>query len=90
MVIGLVIHGLWYGLGNWWMSVSPSTNSGVAIAERAKGDSCDNVDKNILGEEFLSKKEVCLDLERRGLLRLLCLGEPEQIGFTFDWYRHSL
>jgi serine/threonine protein kinase len=70
--------------------VSPSNNSEVAIAERAKGDSCDDVDKNLLGEEFLSKKEVCLDLEKRGLLRLLCSGEPEQIGFTFDWYRHSL
>ncbi|OKP09485.1 hypothetical protein PENSUB_5163 [Penicillium subrubescens] len=89
VVMGRVIHGLWYGLGNSWTSVLRSTNGEVTITERAKDDNSDDVDKN-LGEEFLYKKGVCIDLERRGLLRLLCSGEPEQIGFTFDWYRHSL
>lgn len=41
-------------------------------------------------EEFLWQKEFCQDLERRRLLDLLSSGEPEQIGFTFDWYRHSI
>lgn len=49
-----------------------------------------DVDQACLGEEFLSKRKFCEDLEKRGLLHALSLGEPEQIGFTFDWYRHSL
>lgn len=41
-------------------------------------------------EGFPSKKEFCQDLEKRGLLDLLCACEPEDIGFIFSWYRHSL
>jgi hypothetical protein len=80
-------------LRDWWTLASQSTTSEVTIAERANGDSCDDVDQYLLGEdseEFLSKREFCQDLEKRGLLHLLSSGEPEQIGFTFEWYRHSL
>ncbi|KAI9368427.1 protein kinase [Aspergillus egyptiacus] len=35
-------------------------------------------------------KEFCQDLEKRGFLNLLSSGDPEHLGFTFDWYRHSL
>lgn len=48
------------------------------------------VDRKCSREEFLSKKEFCQDLEKRGLLRVVSSGEPEQIGFKFEWYRHSL
>ncbi|KAJ5369313.1 uncharacterized protein N7496_009073 [Penicillium cataractarum] len=89
MVMGRLIHGVWHGLVKLWTSLSHRTKGKVAITERAQDDNPDDVDRN-LEEEFLSKRGVCLDLERRGLLRLLCSGEPEQIGFTFDWYRHSL
>lgn len=40
-------------------------------------------------EDFSLKKEVCQNLEKRGLLRMLSLGEPEQLGFTIKWYGHS-
>ncbi|CRG88600.1 hypothetical protein PISL3812_05631 [Talaromyces islandicus] len=49
--------------------------------------------ENISGDEFegfSSKKEFCQDLENRGLLDLLCSGEPQDIGFKFEWYRHIL
>jgi hypothetical protein len=90
MIMGRIIHGLWCALGDWWTFLLRSTSGVVTTAERANGDSSDKVDENLLGEEFLSKKEFCQDLEKRGLLHLLSSGEPEQIGFTFDWYRHSL
>ncbi|PWY72445.1 kinase domain-containing protein [Aspergillus sclerotioniger CBS 115572] len=36
-----------------------------------------------------SRKMFCRDLEQRGLLRLLSSGEPEHLGFGFEWYRYS-
>ncbi|KAJ5542125.1 hypothetical protein N7461_008128 [Penicillium sp. DV-2018c] len=48
------------------------------------------VDQIGLEEDFLSKKEICQELERRGLLDVLSSGEPKEIGFSWDWYRHSL
>lgn len=89
-IIGRIIHGLWCSLGDWWTSVLQSTNDEETTTGRANGDSGDKVDQYILEEEFTSKKAFCQDLEQRGLLRVLSSGEPEQIGFTFDWYRHSL
>lgn len=50
----------------------------------------DEANQNRVGDEFLVKKEFCQDLVKHGLLRLLSSGEPEQIGFTFNWYRYSL
>ncbi|KAL1854240.1 hypothetical protein Plec18167_000159 [Paecilomyces lecythidis] len=66
-----------------------SSDGEATTAEEANGKSCDEAPIS-LGEGFTSEKEFCQDLEKRGLLHLLSLGEPEQIGFTFDWYRHSL
>ena len=57
--------------------------------ERTSGDHFDEMVQNDLGKEFSSTREFCQDLEQRGLLRLLSSGEPEQIGFTFEWYRHK-
>ncbi|KAJ5542177.1 hypothetical protein N7535_004600 [Penicillium sp. DV-2018c] len=40
-------------------------------------------------EEFSANKTFCQDLEDRGLLHMLSLGEPKQLGLKFEWYRHS-
>ncbi|KAI9034835.1 uncharacterized protein KD926_005325 [Aspergillus affinis] len=90
MAMGRIIHGIFYGLGAWCRSLLHSFHGKAIIAERASGDNRDSKDENCLGEEFISKKELCRDLEKRGLLHALSSGEPEQIGFTFDWYRHSI
>ncbi|KKK22203.1 hypothetical protein ARAM_003252 [Aspergillus rambellii] len=90
MIICRIIHELWCGLGNWWKFLLQRTNHEVTDTGRANGDSGVKVDQTPLEEEFASKKAFCQDLERRGLLHVLSSGEPEQIGFTFDWYRHSL
>jgi len=52
------------------------------------GDSCD-VDQDHSIEGFSLKRAFCQDLEKRGLVQLLSSGEPEQLGFTFEWYRHT-
>ncbi|KAJ6008547.1 hypothetical protein N7540_012523 [Penicillium herquei] len=36
------------------------------------------------------RKRFCRDLEKRGLLEALSKGEPEDIGFTLEWYRYSV
>ncbi|EKV13711.1 hypothetical protein PDIG_36220 [Penicillium digitatum PHI26] len=89
MVIGRLFHGIFYGLGTWWRSLLQSVRGESRIAKRVCGDHNDVVDQNCLEKDFLSKKEFCQDLEKRGLLEALTLGEPEEIGFTFDWYRYS-
>lgn len=38
---------------------------------------------------FSSEQAFCQDLSKRGLLDLLSSATPEQLGFTFEWYRHS-
>ncbi|KAJ5949639.1 protein kinase [Penicillium verhagenii] len=40
-------------------------------------------------EDFSSKKKFCQDLDKRGLLQMLSLEEPEQLGFKLKWYRYS-
>ena len=72
------------------MSVPQSTNAKTTIVESPNGDSCDDIYRNHLGQEFPLKKGFCQDLEKRGLLDLLSSSEPKQIGFTLDWYRHSM
>ncbi|CRL30013.1 unnamed protein product [Penicillium camemberti] len=89
MVIGSIIHGICYGLGVWWRSFLQSVHGEATIAGRTSDDNRD-VDQNCMEEDFFSKEEFCQDLEKRGLLHALSSGEPEQIGFSFDWYRHSL
>lgn len=93
--IGRVVRGLWCSLEDWLTLVRPSTigmatNSDLVNGREPNGDSRDKLDQDHPAGEFLSKKAFCQDLEQRGLLHLLCSGEPEQLGFTFDWYRHSL
>jgi hypothetical protein len=48
-----------------------------------------NGGENRTAEDFSSKKAFCQSLERRGLLHMLSSGEPGQLGFTIEWYRHS-
>mgnify|MGYP002718608218 FL=1 len=69
-----------------------AAHTNMLLNERSDttGSNRDDMNHNRLGEQFILKKEICQDLEKRGLLHQLSLGEPEQIGFTFDWYRHSL
>ncbi|KAJ5830857.1 uncharacterized protein N7525_009110 [Penicillium rubens] len=90
MIMGRIIHGICYRLGVWWRSLLQSVHGDATIIGRASGDNRDYVDQNCMEDEFLARKEFCQDLEKRGLLHALSSGEPEQIGFTFDWYRHSL
>lgn len=90
MIMGRIIHGICYRLGVWWRSLLQSVHGDATIIGRASGDNRDYVDQNCMEEEFLARKEFCQDLEERGLLHALSSGEPEQIGFTFDRYRHSL
>jgi hypothetical protein len=94
MVVGRLIPGLWCILGDWRALVRQSTNdeatnTEVADGREPNGDSCDNVDQDHLEEDFSSKKAFCQDLEKRGLLHQLSSGEPERLGFTLEWYRHS-
>ncbi|RAL02654.1 uncharacterized protein BO80DRAFT_423581 [Aspergillus ibericus CBS 121593] len=90
LVMGRIISAICYGVGVWRRLLSLGFHSEAASTERTSCDSCDEIDHNYLGTEFSSKREFCQELEKRGLLRMLSSGEPEQIGFTFDWYRHSL
>lgn len=48
------------------------------------------MDQQCTQEELFSEKKFCQDLEKGGLLQALSSDEPEQLGFSFDWYRHSL
>ncbi|KAJ5775131.1 uncharacterized protein N7511_000142 [Penicillium nucicola] len=89
-IMGHIIHGICYGFGAWWRSLLQRFTGELTKAKRSNGGNHDKVDHNRLGEELISKKEFCEDLEKRGLLHVLSIGEPEQIGFTFDWYRHGL
>ena len=90
MVMGRMIQGVCYGLRVWWRWLLPSSYGEATITERTRDNQRDDLDENELGEEFSSKREFCQGLEERGLLRALSSGEPEQIGFTFEWYRHTL
>ncbi|KAJ5088653.1 hypothetical protein N7456_012269 [Penicillium angulare] len=59
------------------------------LRENTNSENSDLMDHTGLEEDFLSKKEFCQRLEKGGLLGVLSSGEPEDIGFTCDWYRHS-
>ncbi|CAG8009179.1 unnamed protein product [Penicillium salamii] len=49
----------------------------------------DREDQSHTVEDDLSKNTLCQELEKDGLLRLLCSGEPEELGFKLEWYRHA-
>ena len=92
MVIGRVICRLWGSFTSWLALVlcrtCEATKPEVANGGESDGHRCDMGQNCSLGD-FSSKKVFCQNLEKRGLLHMLSSGEPEQLGFTFEWYRHS-
>lgn len=66
-----------------------ATNTEVASGSEPNGYSYSDDRQNYLAEDLFWKRAFCQDLEKRGLLHLLSSGEPKQLGFTFEWYRHS-
>lgn len=56
------------------------------ITNSGDSDSGD-INQNCL-PEVPSKRSFCESLEKRGLLDMLSSGEPEQLGFTLEWYRY--
>jgi hypothetical protein len=69
--------------------VTERTNDETSSRRESNGDSRDDVDLDNLTEEFFPKKVFCQVLVKRGLLNLLSSGEPIDLGFTFEGYRHS-
>jgi hypothetical protein len=91
-VIGRVIRGLWKSFKSWWDFVLCRTSQTTKpeVANGGELDGCSRgIGQNDLAEDISSKKTFCQNLEKRGLLHMLSLGEPEQLGFTIEWYRHS-
>lgn len=92
MVIGRVIRGLWNSFRSWWALVlcrtSESTKPEVANGGEPDGYNRD-MGQNRSAEDISAKRVFYQSLEKRGLLHMLSLGEPEQLGFTIEWYRHS-
>ncbi|KAJ5224969.1 hypothetical protein N7468_006194 [Penicillium chermesinum] len=87
VVMSRITRGIYCCLRRWWRSLWRINDE---ITEKPNGDNRGDKDQSHSGEDFLSKKAFCQDMEKRGLLHVLSSGEPEQIGFTFDWYRYSL
>ncbi|KAL4903674.1 hypothetical protein BDW74DRAFT_185999 [Aspergillus multicolor] len=90
MILGCILHTLWCGLGGWWAFVFQSTNNKEKTTGKANQDSGHPADQTPLKEEYTSKRAICQDLEKRGLLRVLSSDEPGQLGFTVEWYRHNI
>lgn len=61
----------------------------VADGRQPNGDHLDDSNKEHLADDFCPKKAFCQDLMKRGLLDLLSSGEPDKLGFSFEWYRYS-
>lgn len=80
-----IFRAVFSGIGSWWMLLSH-------YIMKSKGNERNDVhvEQGTSEVDMVRKREICQDLEKRGLLELLLSGEPEQIGFSFDWYRHSL
>ncbi|KHN98812.1 protein kinase-like protein [Metarhizium album ARSEF 1941] len=91
-IICRVIRGLLNTVRYWCELVlrrkGARTNPKVVNSGEPDGHSCD-VDQNHPAEEFPPGRAYCQDLEKRGLLDLLSSGEPEKLGFTLEWYRHT-
>ncbi|OJJ08860.1 hypothetical protein ASPVEDRAFT_48007 [Aspergillus versicolor CBS 583.65] len=62
-------------------------NDDAPNGRESDGDYSGNEDH--LEEDFSSKRAFCQELEKRGLLSVLSSDEPEHLGFTLEWYRHS-
>lgn len=50
---------------------------------------CRGIGQHDSAENISPKQRFCQNLDRRGLLHMLSLGEPEQLGFSIEWYRYS-
>ncbi|KAK2796764.1 hypothetical protein FQN50_009445 [Emmonsiellopsis sp. PD_5] len=92
--IGSIIRELWCNLVDWrpfsrQTTKDDATKSEVVSGGEPNNDSRDDVDEDQLGEDSSLRKAFCQGLEKRGLLSLLSSGEPEQLGFTLDWYRYK-
>lgn len=87
VAIGNIVCGLGEFVGSWWASLRPTTTNGMSNSDRS--NSTRHVDHGRPAEDFSFAKTYCQDLEKGGLLRVLSSAEPEQLGFTFEWYRHS-
>ena len=88
-----MISELWYTIQNGLASLRHSINGNATKNKWSNGkgpnsNNCNNVDQTV-SADFISKRSFCQDLERRGLLHLLSSGEPEQLGFTLEWYRYA-
>lgn len=66
-----------------------ATNTELASDRETHGESREGVDQHHSARDHLSKRKLCQDLEKDGLLRLLSSGEPEQLEFTPELFRHS-
>ncbi|CEJ61526.1 Putative Protein kinase [Penicillium brasilianum] len=90
-VIGRMFRGLWNRLRSWWdflfCHTSQTTKPELTIGGELNGHS-HGIGQKVL-EDISSKMIFCQNLEKRGLLQMLSSGEPEQLGFTLEWYRHS-
>ncbi|RAL06391.1 kinase-like protein [Aspergillus ibericus CBS 121593] len=82
MIVSRIIHGLWRSLAKWRWLVRRENNDNLINSIKTDGDSCE-----VLNQD--SKTATCKDLVRCGLLDLLSSGEPGQLGFQVEWYRHS-
>lgn len=80
MVIGRVFRGLWKHFRSWWdfmlCRTSQITQPEVANSGKLDGYS-HGIGQNDLAEDISSKKIFCQNLEKRGLLHMLLLGELE-------------
>ncbi|KAJ6061221.1 hypothetical protein N7444_001917 [Penicillium canescens] len=91
-VIGRVIRGLLKSFRSWWVFVLCRTREATKPEEANDGGPdgySGGIGQQDSAVDFSPKKTFCQNLEKRGLLHMLSLGEPEQLGFTIEWYRHS-
>lgn len=92
MVIGRVIRDLWQHFRSWWVFVLCRTREAIKPEDatgRESDGSSGGIGPHSLADFFSKKKTLCQNLEKRGLLQMLSRGEPEQLGFSLEWYRHS-
>ncbi|KAE8151582.1 kinase domain-containing protein [Aspergillus avenaceus] len=80
-----IIHKCWHNQYTTVAELAAHTES--LLAEETSSGGSSRLDHS--AEDCSSKKAICQDLEKRGLLGLLCSGEPASLGFTFEWYRYS-
>ncbi|RAQ62930.1 hypothetical protein COH20_011393 [Aspergillus flavus] len=92
MIIGRITRGFWRMLKHWWATVLLYYGK-PANAEVSNGSKRHSYGRDVhqasLTEDFMWKRALCQDLQHRGLLQLLSSGDPEHLGFTLKWYRHT-